>query len=149
MGQMSWLQSHIRQCLQETWDVCRVQIDEDGDVPFRAGVAAGWIAAVDGEPPLVRVWAHAAFNVKATAAVLREINDINRRSRTAHVYWDSGAVVVEQTLHGDGVDAATLGQAWQAVCAVANDLGPMLTAVHGGCTPFPVEDKTVEDREAG
>lgn len=149
MGQIDWLQSHIRQCLQDTWEVCRVEVDGDGDVPFRAGIAAGWIAPVDGEPPLVRVWAHAAFAVKATAAVLREINDINRRSRTAHVYWDGGVVVVEQSMHADGVDAATLAQAWNAVCAVANDLGPMLTAVHGGSTPFPVEDECAEDREAG
>jgi Putative bacterial sensory transduction regulator len=149
MGQVDWLRSHIRQCMQEVWEVCRVQVDDDGDVPFRAGAAAGWIAAVDGEPPLVRVWAHAAFGVKATAAVLREINDLNRRSRTAHVYWDGGAVVVEQSLHADGVDAATLGQAWQSVTTVANDLGPMLTAVHGGTMPYPVREEAVDDREAG
>lgn len=149
MGQISWLQSHIRLCMQEAWEVCRVEVDGDGDVPFSAGIAAGWIAAVDGEPPMVRVWAHAAFGVKATAAVLRELNDINRRTRTAHAYWDHGVVVVEQTLHADGVDAATLGQAWHAVSAVANDLGPMLTAVHGGRTPFPVEEEAVDDREAG
>jgi hypothetical protein len=150
MGQeVFWLRAHVRQCLQEVWDVCRVEVDADGDVPFRTGIAAGWISAVDGEPPLVRVWAHVAFGVKATAAVLRELNDINRRSRTAHVYWAGGGVIAEQTLHADGVDSATLGQAWDAVSSVANDLGPMLAAVHGGATPFPAEAPSVEDRESG
>jgi hypothetical protein len=150
MGQeVQWLRAHVRQCLQEMWDVGRVEIDNDGDIPFRAGVAAGWISAVAGEPPLIRVWAHAAFGVKPTAAVLREINDINRRSRTAHVYWADGLVVVEQTLHADGVDVATIEQAWRAVCVVANDLGPMLAAVHGGATPFPTEEEPVDDRDAG
>jgi hypothetical protein len=147
--QITWLQSHVRQCLQEVWDVCRVQVDSDGDVPFRAGTTAGWVAAVDGEPALVRVWAHAAVGVKATVAVLREINDINRRSRTAHVYWDDGIVIVEQAVRADTVDAATLAQAWDAVSTVANDLGPMLAAVHGGSTPFPVEDEPMQDREVG
>lgn len=148
MGQHAWLQSHIRQCLQDSWEVPNLQVDDDGDVPFRAGVAAGWVAAVDGEPPLVRVWAHAAFGIKGTAAVLREINDINRRGCTARVYWDDGAVVVEQTLHADGVDAVTLDHAWEAVSTVANDVGPMLTVVHGGATPFPA-DEAVDDRGVG
>ncbi len=150
MGQeMQWLRAHVRQCLQEVWDVCRVEVDPDGDVPFRSGSAAGWVSAVEGTPPVVRVWAHVAYSVKASAAVLRELNDINRRSRTAHVYWDDGFVVAEQTLHTHGVDSATLAQAWAAVCAVANDLGPMLAAVHGGATPFPAEGTSVDDRETG
>ncbi|HEX4018235.1 MAG TPA: YbjN domain-containing protein [Frankiaceae bacterium] len=149
MGQeMRWLRAHVRECLQEMWEVCRVEVDADGDVPFRSGSAAGWVSAVEGKPPLVRVWAHVAYGVKQNASVLRELNDINRRSRTAHVYWDEGFVVVEQTLHADGVDVATLGQAWSAVSSVANDLGPMLAAVHGGSTPFSVEE-SLDDREAG
>jgi len=144
-----WLRAHVRQCLQEVWEVCRVEVDADGDVPFRTGVAAGWICAVDGEPPLVRVWAHVAFGVKPTEPVLRELNDINRRSKTAHVYWADGGVIAEQTLHADGVDSATLAQAWRAVSVVANDLGPMLAAVHGGATPFPAEDLPAGDRETG
>ena len=150
MGQeMRWLQAHIRQCLQDVWGVCRVEFDADGDVPFRTGIAAGWICAVDGEPRLVRVWAHAATGVKPTAAVLRELNDMSRRSPAAHVFWADGGVIVEQTLHADGVDTATLGHAWRQVSGVANHLGPMLTAVHGGSTPFPVADTAVDDREAG
>jgi hypothetical protein len=58
------LRAHVRQCLQDVWDVCRVEVDADGDVPFRTGFAAGWVSAVDGEPPLVRLGAHVAFGVK-------------------------------------------------------------------------------------
>ncbi|HEX4430377.1 MAG TPA: YbjN domain-containing protein [Frankiaceae bacterium] len=150
MGQeMKWLRAHVRECLQEVWEVCRVEVDADGDVPFRTGSTAGWVTAVEGNPPLVRVWAHVAFGVKATAAVLRELNDINRRSRSAHVYWSDQCVIAEQTLHADGVDTETLRQAWVAVSAVANDLGPMLVAVHGGSTPFAAEGSSVDDRETG
>jgi T3SS (YopN, CesT) and YbjN peptide-binding chaperone 1 len=147
--EVEWLRAHVHQCFEEIWDVPRVRADEDGDIPFRTGAAGGWISVVDGDPLLVRVWAHAAYGVKATAAVLREINDFNRRTKTSYVFWADGVIVVEQTLHADGADVATLGQAWQSVSCVANDLGPLLAAVHGGATPFPAEEEPASDSEPG
>lgn len=144
-----WLRGHVQRCLEEIWDVCRVTVDGDGDIPFRAGAAGGWISVIEDDPHLVRVWAHAAYGVKATAAVLREINDVNQRIKTAHVYWADGVVVVEQTLHADGVDVTTLAQGWRSVCGAANDLGPLLAAVHGGATPFPVKEEPADNSEAG
>jgi hypothetical protein len=56
-------------------------------------------------------------------------------------------VVVEQALHADGVDRETLSQACSAVGSVADDIGAMVAAVHGGTTPFPVEAPEASQRE--
>lgn len=58
-------------------------------------------------------------------------------------------VVVEQVIHADGVDRTTIEQACNAVGTVANDLGVLMAAVHGGSTPFPVEDGPADHRETG
>ncbi len=147
--ELKWLRAHVLLCLQDVWEQCRVVTDDDGDAPFRTGTAACWVSVVDGDPLLVRVWAHAAFGLRPTPAVLREINDVNRRSRTAGVFWSDGVVVVQQVLHADGVDKATLGHACNAVSTVANDVGLMLAAVHGGATPYPAEDEPADHRDAG
>ncbi len=94
------------------------------------------------------VWAYAVTGIKPTAAVLRELNEINQRSRTAVAYWTDNGVVVQQTLHADGVDRTTLLHACDAVSTVANGVGVM-AAVYGGATPFPMEDEPVDHREAG
>ena len=146
--ELQWLMAYVVQCLQDIWDVRRVHIDDDGDVPFRSGTAACWVSVIDADPLFVRVWAYAVTGIKPTAPVLRELNEINRRSRTATAYWADAAVVVEQTLHADGVDRTTLLHACEAVSTVANGLGVM-AAVYGGATPFPVEDDPVDHRKAG
>ena len=44
------VRSHVERCLQDIWQVCRVAVDDDGDYPFRAGVAACWVR-VDSRTP--------------------------------------------------------------------------------------------------
>ena len=56
------------------------------------------------------------------------------------VYWQNGAVLVEQALFAEAVDRGSLSHAGQAVAHIANDIGPMITAVYGGRTPIPAGD---------
>lgn len=60
MSESLWVRSHVERLLQDEWDVCRVTTDGDGDHPFRNGTAADWVAVLDSEPVMVRVFAHAA-----------------------------------------------------------------------------------------
>ena len=57
------------------------------------------------------------------------------RSSTARVYWEDGAVLVEQAMLAHIVDRRSLAHAGQSVAAVANDIGGMIAAVFGGQTP--------------
>ncbi|MGN6608137.1 MAG: T3SS (YopN, CesT) and YbjN peptide-binding chaperone 1 [Jatrophihabitans sp.] len=145
MTEIDWVRSHVEVLLQRAWDVCRVHIDGDGDIGFRSSTAACWVTVLEGEPPMVRVWAHAAHGIKPTLAVLREINEIQARTLTAQVHHGNGVVVVSQTISPIGLTAPVLMQAVDAVSSVAADIGPLFAAMFGGSTPFPAEASSDEE----
>src|SRR3954462_9794626 len=103
MSELQWIRSHVEVLLQREWDVCRVVADSDGDYPFRRGTAACYVSVLDVGSPLVRVFAHAAYGLKPSLKVLRELNDQQRRSLTARVELRSDVVVVSQTISAVGL----------------------------------------------
>lgn len=146
MSTKMWIRSHVEQLLECEWDACRIESDSDGDYPFRCGTGAGWVSVLDSQPVMVRVFAHAAFGVKPTAAVLRELNDIQRRLLSARIEIADGIVVVSQTISPIELTQPVLSQAIGQVSSVASDVGPMVVAVFGGGTPYPSEQP--QDEEA-
>jgi hypothetical protein len=148
MNPATWIRSHVERCLQDVWNLPRVEVDVDGDYPFRWGTAACFVHIEEGDPVLVRVFAFAVVGARQTAKLLAELNDVNRRTRTASVYFSDGFVHVEQTLHVAGVDRETIAQACLAVGSVADDIGAMIANVHGGSTPFPLDSDSALDEEA-
>jgi hypothetical protein len=115
MSQLMWIRSHVELLLQREWDVCRVLSDEDGDFPYRHGTAACYVSVLDVDPPMVRVFAHAAYGLK------RDV------------------VVVSQTVSPIGLTQPVLAQAMDAVGSVADDIGTLLAAMFDGATPFKHE----------
>ncbi len=145
MSQTQSIRSHVEVLLQQQWGVCRVLTDPEGDYPFRQGTAACWVSVLDVEPPMVRVFAHAAFGLKPTLALLRELNELQHRALSAAVELCGDAVVVSQTISPIGLTQPVLGQALEAVATLADDIGPLLAAMFDGSTPFPLEVPDQED----
>lgn len=142
MSELVWVRSHVERLLQDEWDACRVHPDDDGDYGFRNGTAACWVSVLASEPVMVRVFAHAAHSIKASAKLFREINDINNRLLSAQVVWGhNGVVLVSQTVSAVDLTRPVLAQAINTVGSVANDLGPLLAGMFGGETPYPAEVK--------
>ena len=140
MAAIDLARSHVERCLQDLWGAEQVTPDADGDYCYGMGTAACYIGLEASDPMVVKAVACAAVEVKKTAKLLEEINDVNARCRMAHVYWQNGAVLVEQALFAEAVDRSSLSHAGQAVAHIANDIGPMITAVYGGRTPIPAGD---------
>lgn len=145
MSEMQWIRSHVERLLEDEWEACRVQSDDDGDYPFRVGSAACWVSVMHSDPIMVRVFAHAAFGVKPTLKLYRELNEIQRCSLSAHVAYADGVVLVSQTLSPVGLTQRALAQAMTAVAGTANEIGVLVAAVFGGSTPFPVEEPSDEE----
>ena len=61
---------------------------------------------------------------------------MNTRARTSHVYWEDGAILVQQSMLAHTVDRRSLAHAGQSVAAVANEIGVMIATVFGGQTPL-------------
>ena len=152
MTELMWIRSHVELLLQEEWGACRVLSDEDGDFPFRHGTAACYVSVLDTEPPMVRVFAHAAYGLKPTLKVFRELNEIQHRTLTARVELRRDVVVVSQTLSPVGLTRPVLAQAMDAVATVADDIGTLLAVMFDGATPFQHElsdsaggDRVIDD----
>jgi hypothetical protein len=143
------LRSHVERCLQDIWDVPDLVIDDDGDYPYRRGTAMCWVSPFDGPVPGVRVFAHAAYGLKPSAKLLREVNDLNVRSVWARVALLNGVVRVSAELHWAAVDRLALEQAARGVGEVADDIGALLATVYGGHTPFPVEVTGQDEAQEG
>lgn len=143
------LRSHTERCLQEIWEQPELFTDGDGDYPFRHGTAACWVRVGAAPEQEVRVFAHAAFGVKRTAKLLAELNEVNARSRWMTVSLQDNVVVVSGALHWTAVNRPALSQYMQAAGHIADDIGAMIAAVHGGSTPFEAsEEELAEPGEA-
>jgi hypothetical protein len=136
MAELMWIRSHVEVLLQREWEVCRVVADADGDYPFRRGTAACYVSVLDVDPPMVRVFAHAAYGLKPTLKVLREINEVQHRALSARVELRNDVVVVSQTLSPVGLTQPVLAQAMEAVATVADDIGTLFAVMFDGRTPF-------------
>lgn len=141
MGDTRMLRSHVERCLQDIWDQHHLVMDDDGDYPYRWGTAACWVRIESGGTDMVRVFAHAASDVKRSLRLLAELNELNASARSAQVYWVNGSVLVSHGLHAAAVDREPLGHACTSVGVVADDIGGMVAAVFGGSTPFPLVEE--------
>jgi Putative bacterial sensory transduction regulator len=148
MNEIAWLRSHVERCLEDHWGVYPLVMDDDGDYPFRCGTARCYVSIVCGDPDLIRVWAFAARVPKRSLKVLVELNELNARARSLNVFWAGGSVIVEQTIHADGLTEETLGYACRTVGGASDDIGMLLAAMFGGETPYPAMDTEDQEEES-
>ena len=107
--------------------------DGDGDLPVRGVTSAGWVSIETHQPWGARVFAYAATGVPAKLAVYKELHAAMAADRAVRVHLTAeGTVVVDQLVLADAVGTDTLRRAVKRVLKVADRLGPLLTAVHGG-----------------
>ena len=144
MAYVDMARSHGERLLREGFDLLDVARDADGDYPFRHGAAA-YFVSVHATGRAVRIWSPAVRGIKATAAVLREVNATNARLVHARAYVESAALYVESILPVEELTEEYLVRACQEVGSTADRLGSLLAAVHGGCVWFAEE----ADKPAG
>ncbi len=145
MAKNKWLRSHVERCLQDIWGLCRVEVDSDGDYPYRVGTAACWVSVHDMGPATVEVFGHAALGVPRSEKLLRELNELNVASGVPTFYWSGGFVVAKHSLLAASVDRKQLRRVCGAIGGAANHVGTLMAPLYGGTTPFPpVEVAPVE-----
>ena len=148
MSEKMWITSHLERLLQAEWDQSQLEVDSDGDYPFRNGTAARWVGVVDTSPIMIRGFAHAAIGVSPSLKLFLELNDISPRAVSAKVDLSQGTVVVSQTIKAVGLTRPVLRQAIHALAGIADDTRLLLAATFGGSTHFPTEDRANDNRAA-
>jgi hypothetical protein len=136
MGYVDLARSHVKECLREAFELPQLVVDEDGDVPFTHGTAQYYVTVrQDGRK--AKAWSTAVFGVKPVAAVLREINEVNAGLQHARVFVSRERLVVEGVLPIDGLTPDDLRELCLEVGTVADEVGQMISAVHGGVVAVP------------
>lgn len=136
MSDSDLARSHVERCLQDLWGVHHVGKDGDGNYPFASGTALCWIGVDPGKPLVVKAVACAAVDVKKSAKLFTELNDLNAGGRTTRIYWEDGAVLVEQSMLAYTVDRRSLAYAGTSVSKTANKIGELISVMFGGRTPL-------------
>lgn len=132
MGYIDMVRSHVERLLERSFGVQGIEPDVDGDYMMTCGDATYFVSIVPLELPMVRVWAPLVGGVRRTAKLLTELNDINSRLLFGTLYWCHDAVTASAVITASSLDEPTLERVCLAVGHMAEDLGPVLAAVHGG-----------------
>ena len=133
--QTLWFKSYVRTLLTEILEH-DVEPDSDGDFPVRGETSNGWVRPEVSGLWGVHIFVHAAHGVPGKAAVLKEINEINLTEPLVKLLLHEGVVMATLRLLADAVTAENLEGALSRVLRVADQVGPLLVAVHGGQLPL-------------
>ncbi|MGI8889129.1 MAG: T3SS (YopN, CesT) and YbjN peptide-binding chaperone 1, partial [Nocardioidaceae bacterium] len=137
---VDWLLAYVEKCMTHIYED---RLDElafhPGVAMFREGTAQCHVRTEGGDPAMVRVMAHAVSGVACSAKLLRELNELNARSRATSVWWHGGDVTVECSMFAEDVGIGSLAAACRSVGQVANDIGIGIAAMFDGSTPYPAD----------
>jgi hypothetical protein len=135
--------SHVQRMLREGMELEEVKQDCDGDYPFRHGTAM-YFLSVGRDGHMVKIWSHAVFGLKATAPVLREINETNERLMHCRAYISGGLLVIEAVLPIEPLVPGYLVAVCTEVGEAADRIGHLMAAVHGGIVAADFESEAAE-----
>lgn len=136
MAYVDLARSHVKECLREAFELPTLSVDDDGDVPFAHGTAVYYVT-VRSDGKRVKVWANAVVGVKRTAALQREINEVNAGLELARVYLVQDRLVIEGVLPVEPLLPADLRDLCLEVGITADEVGEMVSTVHGGVVARP------------
>lgn len=128
--------SHVKECLREAFELETVHADDDGDFPFPFGTAVFFVSVrQDGQQ--VKVWSPAVTGLKPTAAVLREVNEVNTHLEQGRAYLKHGQLMIEGVLAVDSLTPDLIRELAVVIGSTADSVGQMVSAVHGGEVMLP------------
>ena len=146
---MSWndaLVHHVERCIERDFGITGVEQDDDGDYGVMGHGRPVWIRPLHGsEPPLVRLWSPAAYDVKPTVALLRELNDINADAQQLRVAIRHKSVVVSAELEMEALTAGQIGRLAGEIGTTAEGVGEMIATIFGGMQPSLAVDELFSD----
>lgn len=127
------LTHHVQRCLRRDFDLPAVEPDADGDYGVAAGETVVWARPIlDHDPPLLRLWAPATQRVKRTAALLREINDVNLGLQQMQCALYADVVLISAEVEIELIEPGQLGRLLPRVGQAAEQVGCLIAAVFGG-----------------
>lgn len=124
--------SNLQRMMREAMELDReITHDCDGDYPLRHGDATYFLSVGRGGH-MVKIWSHAVFGGKHTAAVLREGERGQRAAPAMPGLSHRRRAVIEAFLPIEPLIPRYLGAVCCEVGTLAARIGPLMAAVHSG-----------------
>jgi hypothetical protein len=147
MASAEMIRPYVEKLLKEWLGTDELIVDDDGDVPIRAGSSKYYVSILDRDPPLVRVWGTVLTGVKKSAKLLDAINDANTRILQCRMFFHDGDVMLASEILGEEIDKEELIEACNAVAQISDDFDDTLQAEFGGQKVFDDQGDTPPGEE--
>jgi hypothetical protein len=135
MAYRDMARSHVVECTRKAFELSEVTVDGDGDLPMRYGTAM-YFLSIRGDGRKVKAWSPVVGPVKGSAALLRELNEVNAGLLVSRVFWGDDQVVAEGMLPIEELTPELLRELCVEVGQTADSVGSMVSAVFGGSVSF-------------
>lgn len=127
------LRHHVERSLRHCLEGQPLERDSNGDYLVAVDEFLIRVSPMVGHaPPLVQVWSTVLTGVKASRALLTELNDLNRGLRQLRCALDGDAVFLLAELEIESLEPAALWRLAQHVGSAADHVGTLIATVHGG-----------------
>ena len=119
----------------------KLQTNEDGTIPIRAGTAVVNVRLVEGGHghPVLQVYAALLHGIQKSAGLLEKLNEVNAGLTFARAFWLEEQVILTIELRAESLDAEQVAQAVSVVSLAADLWDGALKQEFGGETSFPDE----------
>ena len=148
MARLEMIRPYVEKVLTEYFETDKLIVDEDGDIPCRAGSAWYLIRLLDGDPPIVQMYSPVLSGVTKTPELLEEINTINADIRFARMFWVNDDIMIATELLAETIDKEELENACGAIAGIADHYDDELQKKYGGKRSFE-EDPTQQSTDGG
>ena len=143
---MSWdlaLRHHVERSLRRDMGIPgRLEPDEDDDYTVFSEGAVVWVRPMlEQTPALARVWSLAASDVKKSAALLRELNDLNGGLEQVRCVLRGRSIAITAEVEIESISPGQMGRLVHHVGGTTRHVGELITTVHGGAFPFTLESE--------
>ena len=122
----------VEQVVRQFLGVAELEVDQDGDIPIRAGSAMLFVRPVDSVPPVVSIFSPVLSGVERSPDLLEALNQINDRLTFGRVFWHGGVVVAMTELLAIRMSAEQIAFACLHLGALVDQLDDELHDRFGG-----------------
>ncbi len=134
MARIEIIKPYVEKVVAEYLDTAPADlvVNQDGSIPIRRGSTAYYVRLLDGDPPIVQVYATMLYEVPKSPELMERLNEINAQTMFAKAFWTGEQVVVAAEMVADSIDKEQIANACGVVGTVADNYDDELQGTFGG-----------------
>ena len=135
MTRLDILRPYVQKTVAEYLNIApeKLVVDQDGDIPVRAGSAVYYVRLLEADPPIVQVYATVLTDIDKSPGLFEKLNEINRYVYYCRFFWlEDRRVVVAMEIVAETADPKEIGTACGQIAWAADTYDTELHQAFGG-----------------